>query len=121
MMRHCKKRPASCCASVYFFRSEEALKMPLNPSDVERLAHLARIGLTAAELQSLTEEISDILNLFEHMAAVDTSGIAPMIRPLDMVQRLRPDEVTMPDERELLQSLAPLTEEGLYLVPRVID
>lgn len=95
--------------------------MSLNPSEMERLAHLARIGLTPAELQSLTEEISGILNMFEHMAEVDTSGIVPMVHPLDMTQRLRADEVTRPDERELFQSLAPQTEQGLYLVPKVID
>lgn len=95
--------------------------MSLTTSDLERLAHLARIGVTAADVQTLAEEISNILNLFEHLTTLDTQGVEPMVHPLDMTQPLRADEVTAVDERALFQSLAPLTEQGLYLVPKVID
>ena len=65
--------------------------------------------------------LSDILALVEQLNAVDTAGVEPMAHPLDATQRLRPDEVTETDEREAFQAIAPQTEAGLYLVPKVIE
>lgn len=95
--------------------------MSLNLTDVEKIAHLARIALTPEEAAELGGSLSGILDFVEQMAAVDTSGLSPMAHPLHMAQRLRADAVTEPNQREQFQSIAPATENGLYLVPRVIE
>jgi aspartyl-tRNA(Asn)/glutamyl-tRNA(Gln) amidotransferase subunit C len=95
--------------------------MALESADVLKIAHLARLAISQDEAQALKGELSRILDLVTQMDAADTAGIAPMAHPLDMAQRLRPDKVLEPDQREAFQAVAPLTEEGLYLVPRVIE
>lgn len=95
--------------------------MSLKRSDVEKIAHLARLAVSDHELDSVAGDLSNILDLVEQMGAVDTSGITPMAHPLHMVQRLREDAVAETDQRELFQSVAPAVENGLYLVPRVIE
>lgn len=95
--------------------------MSLTTQDVKRIAHLARIEVTEAEAQTTLEKLSGILGLIEQMQAVDTSGIVPMSHSQDVVQRLRDDEVTETNQRELFQSIAPDVENGLYLVPKVIE
>ncbi|MES9857525.1 MAG: Asp-tRNA(Asn)/Glu-tRNA(Gln) amidotransferase subunit GatC [Sedimenticola sp.] len=95
--------------------------MSLERSDIEKIAHLARLAVSEDELNSVASDLSNILNLVERMSAVDTTGVEPMAHPLHMVQRLREDVVTEGDQRELFQSIAPETEEGLYLVPKVIE
>lgn len=95
--------------------------MSLTPEDVKRIAHLARIEVTENEVQATLAKLSGILGLIEEMQAVDTTGIVPMSHSQDVVQRLRPDVVTESDQRELFQSIAPAVENGLYLVPKVIE
>jgi aspartyl-tRNA(Asn)/glutamyl-tRNA(Gln) amidotransferase subunit C len=95
--------------------------MALERSDVEKIAHLARLAISEEECARYATDLSNILNLVTEMDAVDTTGVAPMAHPLHMAQRLRPDLPTEPDRRECFQSLAPLTEAGLYLVPKVIE
>ena len=95
--------------------------MSLERSDVENIAHLARLAVNESELDSVAGDLSTILRLVEQMSAVDTTGVTPMAHPLHMAQRLRPDEVSQIDERAHFQSIAPATENGLYLVPRVIE
>jgi len=95
--------------------------MDLEPDEVEKIAHLARIAVAADEIEALNTELSGILDLVERMGELDTSDIVPMAHPLDMPQRLRPDVVTEENHREAYQSVAPATENGLYLVPRVIE
>ena len=95
--------------------------MSLERSDVEKIAHLARLAVSEDQLDSVASDLSNILGLVEQMDAVDTSGVEPMAHPLHMVQRLREDKVTETDQREHFQSVAPLTEDGLYLVPKVIE
>jgi len=95
--------------------------MDLEPEEVEKIAHLARIAVAADELDALNTELSGILGLVERMAELDTSDIVPMAHPLDMPQRLRPDVVTEENHREAYQAVAPAVENGLYLVPRVIE
>lgn len=95
--------------------------MSLLREDVEKIAHLARLAITEAEAESYATDLSDILHLVEQMNAVDTEGVEPMAHPLHMSQRLRDDKVLEINQRELFQSIAPLTEAGLYLVPKVID
>jgi aspartyl-tRNA(Asn)/glutamyl-tRNA(Gln) amidotransferase subunit C len=95
--------------------------MDLEPDEVEKIAHLARIAVAADELDALNTELSGILGLVERMAELDTSDIVPMAHPLDMPQRLREDMVTEENHRDEYQTVAPATENGLYLVPRVIE
>ncbi len=95
--------------------------MSFDQSEVEKIAHLARVAVSDDEAQRLTADLSRILDLVAVMDEVDTSGVAAMAHPLHMTQRLRADEVTEVDQRELSQKIAPATENGLYLVPRVIE
>jgi aspartyl-tRNA(Asn)/glutamyl-tRNA(Gln) amidotransferase subunit C len=95
--------------------------MSLSSTDVKRIAHLARIEVSDAEAEAYLSKLSGILGLIEQMQAVDTSGITPMSHSQDLTQRLREDVVTETNQRELFQSIAPATENGLYLVPKVIE
>lgn len=95
--------------------------MAIEPSDIAKLAHLARIDVPAAEVDQVTARISDVLDLVSQLQAIDTTGVQPMAHPLDAVQRLRADQVTEPNQRDEFQAIAPATEDGLYLVPRVIE
>lgn len=95
--------------------------MTLERDDVENIAHLARLAVPADQLDTLKAELSTILDLVEQMEELDTSTILPMAHPLEMPQRLRPDRVTEENHRDEYQAVAPLTEDGLYLVPRVIE
>jgi aspartyl-tRNA(Asn)/glutamyl-tRNA(Gln) amidotransferase subunit C len=95
--------------------------MSLTTDDVKRIAHLARIEIGEDEAQSTLKQLSGILGLIEEMQAVDTAGIAPMSHSQDVTQRLREDVVTETDQRALFQSIAPAVENGLYLVPKVIE
>jgi len=88
---------------------------------VEKIAHLARLAVDGDELDSVAAGLSDILQMVEQMSAVDTEGVTPMAHPLHMIQPLRQDQVTEENQRELFQSIAPQTEDGLYLVPKVIE
>jgi len=95
--------------------------MALERSEVEKIAHLARLGLHEADIPRTTETLNNILGLIDQMQAVDTDGIEPLAHPLEATQRLRPDEVTETDHREAYQAVAPAVENGLYLVPKVIE
>jgi aspartyl-tRNA(Asn)/glutamyl-tRNA(Gln) amidotransferase subunit C len=95
--------------------------MALDVSDVEKIAHLARLGIDAEDIPEYTRNLSDILAFVEQLNAVDTTGVEPLAHPLEATQRLRADEVRESDERENFQSIAPQTESGLYLVPQVIE
>lgn len=95
--------------------------MSLKRTDVENIAHLARLAVGPEALDAVAEDLSDILELVEQMNAVDTTGVVPMAHPLHMSQRLRADDVTETDQRDRFQSIAPATENGLYLVPKVIE
>ncbi len=95
--------------------------MSLERSDVEQIARLARLAVSEEELDSVASGLSNILDLVAQMESADTSGVEPMAHPLHMVQRLRTDEVTEQNQREKFQSVAPQVEDGLYLVPRVIE
>ena len=95
--------------------------MALDKSDVESIAHLARLEISEADIPLYAENLSNILSLVEQMNAVDTSGVTPMAHPLEMAQRLREDAVTEENIREHLQAHAPAVENGLFLVPKVIE
>lgn len=95
--------------------------MSLQKDDVEKIAHLARLAISEADVPEYARNLSNILELVEQMSAVDTEGVTPMAHPLDAVQRLRADEVTEENQREHFQENAPLVENGLFLVPQVIE
>ena len=95
--------------------------MALGRSDVEKIAHLARIGLNEADIPQTTATLNNILSLIDAMQAVDTTGIEPLAHPLEATQRLRADVVTESNHREAYQAIAPAVENGLYLVPKVIE
>lgn len=95
--------------------------MALDRTNVEQLAQLTHIALSEEDLLDATDKLSGILGLIDQLQAVDTQGIEPLAHPLEITQRLRPDTVTETNQREALQSIAPATEQGLYLVPRVIE
>ena len=93
----------------------------LSEDDVRRIARLARIELAAGEVEGLRDELNGILGLIDQMRAVDTSGVEPMSHPQPLSQRLREDRIGETDQRERFQAVAPQVEDGLYLVPRVIE
>ncbi|MEW6679258.1 MAG: Asp-tRNA(Asn)/Glu-tRNA(Gln) amidotransferase subunit GatC [Pseudomonadota bacterium] len=95
--------------------------MSLSIEDVRRIARLARIQVTEAEATQTRDQMNGIFGLIEEMQGVDTAGIAPMAHAQDLSQRLRPDVASEPDRREAFQAVAPQTENGLYLVPKVIE
>ena len=95
--------------------------MALSLDDVKRVAHLARIEVTPEEAQDVLGKLTGIFALIEDMRRVDTTGIAPMSHAADVSLTLRDDVVTETDQRELFQSVAPATADGLYLVPKVIE
>ena len=95
--------------------------MALDKTDVENIAHLARIAITADKVEDYTQELGQILDLVETMNKVNTDDVLPMSHPLHMVQRLRADEVTDKGDPENYQKIASATAENLYLVPKVIE
>ncbi|KAF0099007.1 MAG: aspartyl-tRNA(Asn)/glutamyl-tRNA (Gln) amidotransferase subunit C [bacterium] len=95
--------------------------MSLSIDDVQRIAKLARIRVNAAEVAGYQTQLNGIFGLIEAMQAVDTAGVEPMSHAQDLTQRLRADAVTEPDRRQAFQAVAPQTENGLYLVPKVIE
>jgi aspartyl-tRNA(Asn)/glutamyl-tRNA(Gln) amidotransferase subunit C len=95
--------------------------MSLSEDQIRRIAQLARIALHAEESGTVLEGLNRVLGLIDQLRAVDTKGIEPMSHPLDAVQPLRADRVTDAEPRERLQAGAPAVEDGLYLVPKVIE
>ena len=99
--------------------------MALTPQDVRRIAHLARLELQADQQAAMLSQLNGFFSIVEQMSAVDTRGIEPLYTPLSAVQevslRLREDRVSEVDQRALNQRSAPAVEDGLYLVPKVIE
>lgn len=99
--------------------------MSLTLADIDRLAHLARLGLQPDERTRLCSQLNDFFGVVEKMRLVDTSGLVPLAHPVDvtgnMALRLREDVVSEPNQREANQQSAPAVESGLFLVPKVIE
>lgn len=95
--------------------------MSFERSDVEKIAHLARLAIREEDIGVYVGNLSNIFSLVDQLNAVDVTGVAPMAHPLDATQRLREDNITESNQRELFQSIAPQVEAGLYLVPKVIE
>jgi aspartyl-tRNA(Asn)/glutamyl-tRNA(Gln) amidotransferase subunit C len=99
--------------------------MALTPEDVSRIAHLARLDLSPDEQHAMRAQLDGFFRIVDQMSAVDTSGVEPLYTPLSAVQdaalRLRDDAVTEHDQRDANQRSAPAVEDGLFLVPKVIE
>ncbi|WP_116139854.1 Asp-tRNA(Asn)/Glu-tRNA(Gln) amidotransferase subunit GatC [Trinickia diaoshuihuensis] len=99
--------------------------MALTLTDVKRIAHLARLELADADCEHTLAQLNEFFGLVERMQAVDTSGIAPLAHPIEQIEdvalRLREDAVTETVERDAAQRCAPAVQDGLYLVPKVIE
>jgi len=95
--------------------------MSLGPDEVKSIAHLARLDIDEKNIEGYTSSLSSILGLVEQMNEVDTTNVKPMAHPMDVCQRLRADEVLEENQRDNFQKIAPKTEDGLYLVPQVIE
>ena len=95
--------------------------MALTEHDVARIAQLARIEISESDRRAMVEQLNDIFAMIEKMQKVDTTGVAPMAHPLGGHQRLREDRVTETDAREQNMKNAPQAEDGLFLVPRVVE
>ncbi|MBU2954532.1 Asp-tRNA(Asn)/Glu-tRNA(Gln) amidotransferase subunit GatC [Marinobacter sp. F3R08] len=95
--------------------------MTISREDIEKVAVLARIRVDDEQVSALEKDLGNILDLVDQLGAADTDSVEPMAHPLNAVQRLRADEVTETNQRESFQAIAPATENGLYLVPRVIE
>ena len=93
----------------------------INTADIEKVAKLARIRIEADDLPELTTRLGNILAMVDKLQSVDTSAIAPMSNPFDATQRLRTDAVSETNQREIMLAIAPKTEQGLFLVPKVIE
>jgi aspartyl-tRNA(Asn)/glutamyl-tRNA(Gln) amidotransferase subunit C len=99
--------------------------MALTPQDVSRIARLARLALSPAEQQAMLTQLNGFFDIVERMGAVDTGGVEPLYTPLSAVQavhlRLRDDVVTETDQRTANQRSAPSVQDGLFLVPKVVE
>lgn len=95
--------------------------MTISRKDIEKVAVLARIRVDDEQISALEKDLGNILDLVNQLGAADTEQVDPMAHPLDAVQRLRADTVTETNQREAFQATAPATDNGLYLVPRVIE
>ncbi len=101
--------------------ASEFRAVSLTPEDVNKLCALARLEIGPDEVADLSAKLSDIVRLVDELQAQDTDGVEPMAHPLERPQRLRPDAVSETDARDLYQANAPRVEQGLYLVPKVIE
>lgn len=95
--------------------------MAVDRSDIVKLGELARLQISEETIDEVTRRLGDVLALVDQLQAADTDAVTPMAHPMDALQRLRPDTVTEANQRDAFQAIAPATEDGLYLVPKVID
>jgi aspartyl-tRNA(Asn)/glutamyl-tRNA(Gln) amidotransferase subunit C len=95
--------------------------MSIGPEDIKKIAHLARLQVSETEANKLCHDIGNILSLVDQLQSANTLNIEPMANPLDATQVLRADVVTEINKRDQLQKISPLVEDGLFLVPKVIE
>lgn len=95
--------------------------MTITHDDVKKMAHLARLEIDEADIAAYANNLSNVLGLVDEMNQADTQDIKPMAHPFDNTTRLRVDVVSEKDQRDTLLAIAPETESGLYLVPKVIE
>ena len=116
---------AAAFCTRFLFALHSPFFMPLSPQDVARIAHLARLELGGDEQAAMLGQLNGFFRIVEQMSAVDTRGVEPLYTPLSAVQavalRLRADVVTEVNAREINQASAPVVEDGLFLVPKVLE
>jgi aspartyl-tRNA(Asn)/glutamyl-tRNA(Gln) amidotransferase subunit C len=95
--------------------------MSLEAEQIRAVARLARLALREEDVALYVRNLSSILDMVEQLNAAQTEGVTPLAHPMDVVQRLRPDAIREPDQREAFQSIAPKVQDGLYIVPKVIE
>jgi aspartyl-tRNA(Asn)/glutamyl-tRNA(Gln) amidotransferase subunit C len=95
--------------------------MSLNKSDIDKIAWLARLSIAEDDIPNYARDLSNILELVEQMNTVNTADIEPMAHPLEITAQLREDKITESDQREHFQEVAPVVDNGYYLVPKVIE
>lgn len=95
--------------------------MSISVDEVKKVAGLARLGIPEERLEEYSTKLNSILGMMEQLSAIDTKGVEPLSNPLDSLQRLREDVITETNQRDKYQTIAPEVEEGLYLVPKVIE
>jgi len=95
--------------------------MSLDKTEIEKIAHLARLSIDENDIPDYMRDLSNIFDLVEQLSSADTDDITPMAHPFDAHQRLREDVIKETDQRELFQSIAPKTDAGVYLVPQVLE
>ena len=95
--------------------------MTIEQNEIEKIAELARLRISNEEIGQVTVRIAEILEMVDQLQAADTRNVEPMANPLDATQQLRPDVVTEGNHRDAFQAIAPAVENGLYLVPKVIE
>ena len=95
--------------------------MAIEQNEIEKIAELARIRIAEDQVAKVTDRIAEILAMVDQLQAIDTTDVEPMANPLDATQQLRADEVTETNRRDEFQAIAPAVENGLYLVPKVIE
>lgn len=95
--------------------------MSITPDDIQKIALLSRLKVEDEKVEKLSGDVNNILGLVDQLQQADTDGVTPMAHPLDAVQTLRTDQVTETNQRDKYQSVAPATEDGLFLVPKVIE
>lgn len=93
----------------------------VGPDQIHKIAHLARLKIEDDKVEKISQDITNILDLVEQLQNANTDNIEPMANPLDATQVLRADNITEENKREKLQKSAPNTEDGLFLVPKVIE
>jgi aspartyl-tRNA(Asn)/glutamyl-tRNA(Gln) amidotransferase subunit C len=101
--------------------SNEPSKPSIDQDEIAKIAALARIHIADDQVAEVTERITRILAMVDTLQMADTTDIEPMANPLDATQPLRADVVTESDRRAEFQAIAPAVEDGLYLVPKVIE
>jgi aspartyl-tRNA(Asn)/glutamyl-tRNA(Gln) amidotransferase subunit C len=95
--------------------------MAIQEDEIKKIAELAKIRIEQDQIGEITSRITAILGMVDQLQAVDTRNVNPMANPLDATQRLRADKITEGNQRDAFQAIAPAVENGLYLVPKVID
>lgn len=116
-----KPRPESHFHGLFSPPLIKHVPMKLTRENVEHIAHLARLEIGPAELDGVVEKLGRIVSFVDQLQTADTGNLMPMAHPMDMSQRLRPDEVTETDHRDLYQRNSEAVQDGLYTVPRVIE
>lgn len=120
--------PRSCHASIFLGNKlirctidGLEFEVSLSKEQVQQIALLARLSLDEKDIDDVVEKLSRIVDFVDQLQAAPTDDVVPMAHPMDMTQRLRADAVTESNDRDKIQENAPSVENGLYIVPKVLE